>query len=322
MVHKELNRKLPAHVKRRFNVPNEIGIEIELEGQNFGRVNQDIWNKHQDGSLRRGGIELIFREPQKVGDVKGIMEAWADINKNAIIYPSIRTSTHIHLNMCQHTLLDLYKFLTFYYMVEDMLITSQGKDRESNLFCLSLADTEAFFEKIIQGIFTEDFLLNIAHSDTRYGALNLCALNKFGSIEFRFLKGIDLNTYKDVWLWATELHRAFQIASEFDSPASILTLFRDVKNEEFLQTFFSANFINTILLPSVREKLGLFWDSIINDRFHYVYRMVTALEPHINVSIDPLQLENKHLFKRPKIYPANEDMVPNAQLNQEINVHV
>ena len=309
-MHKELRRKLPAHIKKRFSPLDEIGLELELEGERFIRGDHDVWLVGDDGSLRRGGVEFIFRKPQKVGNIKSIMDAWAIANKDSIIYPSIRTSTHIHLNVCQYTVFDLYKFLTFYYMVEGMLITSQGRDRESNLFCLAITDIEAFFEWIIQEILSEEFLLNIARSENRYGALNLCALHKFGSIEFRFLKGIDFNTYKNVWRWTTELHHAFQVASEFDSPADILTLFRNVKNREFLQTFFSAPFIENILLPPVREKLGLFYDSIINERFHYVYRMVTALEPHINANIDPLQLENKHLFKRPILFTSHEDLIP------------
>lgn len=178
----KLNRKRPG---------GDLGLEIELEGTLVPPAGV-FWAHKQEGSLRQHphGYEYILQKPIKM---EKLDEALAEIKKvfdNSTIFPSIRCSTHIHVNVTSKTLREIYNIIGYYYLVEDFLVRTQGPMRCGNLFCLRMSDAEALPWDIGQSIQRQRYFTHFGMPQFKYGALNLAAPMRYGSLEFRFLRPI------------------------------------------------------------------------------------------------------------------------------------
>src|SRR5690554_4529121 len=124
---------------------NSVGIEIELEGSLPQSIDSSMstpyWNVKPEGSLR-GGYEYVFRKPLLPQDSQ---EALSRLVKTLNDYSpkcTIRTSTHIHVNVDPYTQRQVYQILGVYYLLEKLLIRTQPKSRWGNLFCRDMEDAE------------------------------------------------------------------------------------------------------------------------------------------------------------------------------------
>lgn len=192
---KFLSEKISTIIGVKEPVKGRFGIEIEAEFlENFivGHGELDpAWAVHQDNSLKCNGREFVFRTPLSLEDstakVKGIYEKLLG-SKNQ--FDSMRAGTHIHLNVTDLTVKEMFTTMAAYYILEDLLLEDMGEDRQGNFFCLSGKDAEfthmsindALVKKSIQSakVFSSE--------DFRYAALNLVSVTKFGSLEFRSLR--------------------------------------------------------------------------------------------------------------------------------------
>ena len=169
----------------------DVGIEVEMELRrplNGLEMFDGAWRIEHDGSLKVNGNEFVLKKPiifSSVTETLDTLKSCLAHNKVSIL-PSIRAGVHVHLNMQQSTLKQVFNFLACYYPMETALTRFCGNGREGNLFCLRARDANGVIQTLEQVMKTGD----IAYLDTddlRYSALNLRSLFNYGTLEFRAL---------------------------------------------------------------------------------------------------------------------------------------
>jgi len=219
-----LDRPIAQLIGIRPRIGGEIGLEIETEGAGLPQItpeNSLFWNTVGDGSLRNGGWEYIFSNPLLYVSVSDALKEWNERTKKAKFVYSMRTSIHQHHNLSTSPLEDLYKILAYYWLVENVLVRTQGPDREGNLHCLRIKDAEHLYHTFIESILERGGVgfANINRENARYAAANICALRKYGSLEYRFLKGT--TDIGEIQKWVDILYNLWKFAIQKNSWATI-----------------------------------------------------------------------------------------------------
>ena len=201
-------------------VDADIGIEIEVEGRNLPRqeIFGKMWRVDTDASLRGESYEYVT-PPIKLNELQKYLnrlnEAYTTCDSE--VTDSIRTGVHVHLNVQQLTLKQLYNLITLYFILEDLLVRWCGPSREGNHFCLRSRDAEFIVFKLVESV--RDF--RVLDTDIiRYCSLNLYSLFKYGTIEFRSMRGTsDLSAIKD---WVEILYSIHNAALTYHDPIDII----------------------------------------------------------------------------------------------------
>lgn len=224
----------------------DIGIEIEVEGNNLPVLNS-YWKWVGDDSLRGESAEYVLKKPLSLKDSRKALKYLhkAYIESETVVHDSVRAGVHVHINVQKLTTVQLYNFITTYIILEDLLIKYCGEYREGNLFCLRTRDAELLLHTLENvakdknfGAFEDDLL--------RYASMNVCSLPKFGSLEFRAMRGTrDLDLIGD---WAELLLNLKEESLKFDNPLEIMELLGEIGAESFCKRF-----------------LGTFSDKVCND---------------------------------------------------------
>ena len=223
-------------------VSADIGIELEFEGNAFPKSADALpkaWRYHQDGSLRgQDNAEYVLTNPLKFDEAeKAIDDIFRCLHKFGTEFSeSNRTSVHVHLNVTKFHLNRLAAFCGLYFCFEEILTEWCGDTRVGNLFCLRGKDAPDIVSA------TKEFIKNDGRYgiDERYhyGALNLQALDKFGSLEFRTLRGV---TEKETILnWIAILRRLYEVSAEYPDPRRVCTEFSGNGPMGFFDTIFGA----------------------------------------------------------------------------------
>lgn len=205
-------------------VKGDIGVEIEVEGNKFKK--EDIpppWTYHKDNSLRgEDNAEYVLKAPIEFSRVPEAIDIlWKMFQEyGSVLDESNRTSVHVHLNVQKFHLNRLTAFFALYFSVEELLTEWCGDHRVGNLFCLRAKDATAIvsqIKKFIQYGNRYEF-----RDGMHYAGMNVGALEKFGSIEIRTLRGVnDPNTILD---WIGILQRIYELSADFPDPRSIPSL--------------------------------------------------------------------------------------------------
>ena len=215
--------------------PGEIGIEIEVEGVNLYINKMDYWKVVHDGSLRgEEAVEYILSSPIKRKEIPKVLKyikgIWTD-SSSRIDTESPRTSVHIHINVQELSFSKIINYFCLYSIFEDLLVKFCGPNREGNLFCLRLRDADYLL----------DFLTNIIKAnrwdrlntnDIRYASVNMAAIAKYGSMEFRAMRGTADITLIQKWIYMLLCLKDKAIM--FERPSDIITTFSQVREKQFL----------------------------------------------------------------------------------------
>lgn len=169
---------------------NYVGVEIEME--NRARfVPSDVfdkyWRREEDGSLRNGGMEVVFRNPYKGKDVVEALTAAEKATAKCIF--SFRCGLHVHIDCRDLTSAQLRSFVMLYVLFEPVIMPLCGDGREESNFCVPVGYNTGLLDALgsrasiqsIAGRGRDDF--------GRYSALNLQAFLRYGSLEFRAMQG-------------------------------------------------------------------------------------------------------------------------------------
>lgn len=168
-----------------------VGIEIEVENVSQSVPRQGVWNGwdiHRDNSLRNAGLEFVT--PATYGeDVVRLVHDFCREAQAAGFRGSVRTGTHIHVNMSGNDVETLQYIVATYSVFEPALFRMVGEWRRWSNFCYSLNDAEGVVTPLrtLFSAKTERALRQTATEleRVRYTALNLAPLAKYGTIEFR-----------------------------------------------------------------------------------------------------------------------------------------
>ena len=203
---------------------DHVGVEIELEHEN---VPEDLpvevaryWRVETDGSLRKNGLEYVFKRPQeasKANTAVKLLGRHVDLTNKVV--DAGRAGIHVHINVGDLTVCQLMNFIAICHILEDLLVHWCGPRRIGNLFCLRVKDAEYVIDLIKEMLRKED--LRILHTDNiRYSSINLKAIYQYGSVEFRAMRSD--GDWAAVNVWVNALLRLKEMARRLDNPAQIV----------------------------------------------------------------------------------------------------
>lgn len=203
-----------------------LGLEIEVEGKNLpiaGMV-EPIWQYHLDHSLRGAeNAEYVLTKPIEFSGLDNALGVLWDAFKTnkSVLDESNRTSVHVHLNCQSFHFNRLASLTALFFSLEEILTAWCGEHRVGNLFCLRAIDAPAIITQM------KNFLKTDGKAQLRdhlhYAGLNSNALVKFGSLEFRQLRGAtNPEIIKD---WVGILERLYNLSADFKDPRDICGLF-------------------------------------------------------------------------------------------------
>jgi hypothetical protein len=178
-----------------------------------------------------------MRKPLPLAEVKDALTCLAQNLKDNKAKPdfSFRTSVHVHINCQELTYNQYLNFLYTYFLLEEPLMTFCGRERKGNRFCLRLQDAEGMletFNRMFQ-FQEEDGFAHIPPNKVRYSAMNIEATTKYGSLEFRGMKGnMDVDYIND-WVMAISYLRAF--AQSVEDPTKVYDLYAELEAQGFME---------------------------------------------------------------------------------------
>lgn len=196
------------------------GVEVEVEGDNLPAASVGFIKEH-DGSLRGESAEYVFKGPvSKKGAVNRINNLYKAYEETGTkVRNSYRCSVHVHMNVQEFTMTQVANLFVLYATFEEYLVKYCGEHREGNLFCLRLSDAEYTVQTFIKGLVKGRY--DLFQSDNlRYAAINIAALAKYGSMEFRAMRGTD--SAKDIIDWINLLDCLHVAARKFKNPLEIV----------------------------------------------------------------------------------------------------
>lgn len=251
--------------KYKDKVEGEIGLEIECEGMNLFTAPISWWITHPDGSLRaykeHQPIEYVLRKPVSREDVPKALDYLAKKLKQAgsHIHESHRTSVHVHVNCQDLTIKQIYQYWCMYTVFEEILVAFSGPDRPGNLFCLSSKQAEYQIKVLEDSIRTENFQ-ELFSDNLRYTSCNTASLGKFGSLEFRSMRGtVDQDL---IQMWVDLLLILKDKALEYDNPREIVEDFQSLNSEGFLNKVFGKRGDILAMFKSRPDRHKLLWDGL------------------------------------------------------------
>lgn len=268
-------------------IKGDFGVEIEVEGNNLVEVHEKYWNSVNDGSLRGESFEYVFKKPLIQSDSTKALMYLKERLKESTLKFSFRTSVHVHVNVQDLEYTQLLNMIYTYLLIEEPLMTFCGKERKGNRFCLRLQDAEGLLDTLIPMFKDMDYFEDIKEETIRYSAINLAALRKFGSLEFRAMQG-NLNVDK-ISTWTKALFNLREFAQSVENPRNVIELFQNNKPIDFL------NLVLKDVTPS------------------FVYpKLDRDLQQSFSLSIDlPYNFPIKGTEKKPKAVIKTEKLVRN-----------
>ncbi len=174
-----------------LNVDGLIGVEVEMEANDLLPDPVDKWVMHGDGSLRGNYQgEYVLRTPATFGKCEASIKELYDRfeAEHSQINPSGRCGVHIHLNVQPWEEEKVFNFITVYLMLEELLVNWCGHDRSGNMFCLRASDAQELITSLVNDKEKGLFNATIEADANRYASINLEALPKYGSLEFRAMR--------------------------------------------------------------------------------------------------------------------------------------
>jgi hypothetical protein len=188
----------------RWVLPNtQIGMEFEYEGvkdPEFILTSTDpyaaLWVLHNDDSLKDYGAEYTFRDPLFGKDASNAIDWLMAEAVSRKFKCTKRAGIHVHLDVRDLEVPQLIGLIILYTIVEPILYRWIGENRENSIFCVpfykadeSLLDACGIISNAVADQKNNTHTaIETSKAFERYAGLNLQALAKFGSIEFRHMR--------------------------------------------------------------------------------------------------------------------------------------
>ncbi|WEU69445.1 putative amidoligase [Pseudomonas phage vB_PaeM_Ty] len=222
-------------IREDFAAKGDVGIEIEVEGKNLPKHFEKYWRVEADGSLRgEDNAEYVLEKPLTIKQAKlALSHLNMQYKKHqAVVDDTVRAGVHIHINVQQLNIVELYNYMTLYLILEELLVKFCGPYREGNLFCLRACDAEWLLFRLSEAARSRQFRRVLTDDNLRYGSMNVKALGTYGSLEFRAMRGTrDLNL---IHKWATILLDLREAAKKFTDPKDIINGYSEGDADAFL----------------------------------------------------------------------------------------
>lgn len=215
-------------------VDADLGIEIEVEGENLPSRVGESWRVDRDGSLRGESYEYVSK-PIKYKELTSTLNQLKDAYRRtgAVVHESIRAGVHVHRNVQDFTPVQLFNLSISYFAIEDLLMKWAGESREGNHFCLRAKDGE-FVLFQLQRVADTRMIKHLNTDTIRYCSLNLFSLFKYGTVEFRGMRGTaNLDAIK---IWTEMIYALTENSKRFLDPLDIIMSMSGNGEDSFLRT--------------------------------------------------------------------------------------
>lgn len=252
---------LVKDIVRAHPYEGDLGLELEVEGSGpLPRIRTKVWGTKGEGSLRLHGNEYyttgetpIFNNADKREYIYRLTDK---LQEAPVIKDSPRTSLHVHVNVQKLNIVHVYSLACSYWLFENLLTKFCGERlREGNYFCLRLQDAEQTIHILCSDLKRRraflDFIDNPGH-EMRYSGINFASIPKFGSVEFRSMRGVI--DPKVIDLWSSELHNLTLSSARF-SPSQLMDKYFYATKNDFMHEFFSPEFCKMLQEFKHWEKL-------------------------------------------------------------------
>lgn len=218
---------------KKYKTAGDVGIEIEVEGRGLPHL-EKFWKNEEDGSLRGESREYVLEKPMTLKEAR-LALSYLDAQYKAHdtkVADSVRAGVHVHVNVQDLNIIQLYNFMVVYLILEEVLVKWCGPHREGNLFCLRAGDADYLLSQLRDVAQSKQF--QHLHSDQlRYASMNVKALGTYGSLEFRAMRGTrDLDL---IYRWAEVLVGLREFAKTFANPNQIIEGFSEGQAEGFIR---------------------------------------------------------------------------------------
>lgn len=233
-------------------VKGDFGLEVEVEGNHLTAHHPNLFKFERDGSLN-DGVELVLSKPMPEASLPKVMKELDTYYHNATVIPSVRTGVHIHINVSDLDIKQLSCFISLYYMVEPVLLELCGESRSSNLFCLPAYQAEVQVHRLHQ--FLQTGRREYFDDNVRYSGLNLTALNKYGSVEFRALRTPCHKGLPIIGSMVSTLMSLKKLAQSYDSPQDIVRGYSEAEKDVLLRELLPHVYNEAKDVPDVWAKL-------------------------------------------------------------------
>jgi hypothetical protein len=186
-----------------YNAPL-VGIEVEVENVRNHVNIEHSWTVNTDGSLRNSGLEFISLPTKPELIESAINHLFDKLPKEAHFSP--RTSIHVHMNVRELTLAQIYNIVILYQCFEDLLYKFAGPERKKSIFCVPLGSTNYYINLRRNFVTRTDGV-----PWSKYTGLNLSPMNNYGTVEFRHLRGT--NNRQTLFTWLHFLYNIWHFAT-------------------------------------------------------------------------------------------------------------
>lgn len=201
--YKKLSKYEGLHGKIPIRAPTTyVGVELELEKVILKNAIPSSFHMINDGSLKLAGKEFVTVPIRFCYLEQELYRLLGAMNPPFV---SSRCSVHVHLNVRDFTVQELYRFLLLYLIFEKGLFNFSG-GRDNNIFCTPLSSNIRFVKHQLGRMVENN---SLGETEWRkYFAVNLCPIwgsdnqgsSKLGTVEFRHMAGtIDVKLILD-WI--------------------------------------------------------------------------------------------------------------------------
>ena len=211
------------------------GIEIEVES---ARIPDDMhrqsnWSYVEDGSLRNSGLEFVSVPLSEARLDRAINQFYTWFGEHGYS-TSIRTSTHVHANVLEHSMEEVGAVLAAYCIVEPILFQLCGQEREENIYCVP-------WYRAPDQVAVASAAINInyrrVNNSCKYSALYLEPMYRFGTLEFRhapvFERGEDLE------LWISIVRAiVYGAPTRWENAEAVVLAYEELGCDAFMSTLF------------------------------------------------------------------------------------
>lgn len=185
-----------------------FGVEIELEGVPWDRESSEPmrrlgltefsehWRITHDGTLRNQGAEFVSRNIQSQKSLRtSLHKMMKQLHDQHPVEQSLRTSSHIHIDVRELSAIQLSIFLLLLVQREQELFTIGGVGRERSPFCVPCNNpiaTVCLLDRALvrRGISTSLSRTRVSHQSLKYSAINPEPISSKGSVELRHFNPI------------------------------------------------------------------------------------------------------------------------------------
>jgi hypothetical protein len=219
-----------------------VGLELEVDRDSgaakdtvFPTAFRPEWTKKSDGSLSNGYEYVLTGPLAGEGLVNAVHKLYS---ADTQVFRTYTGSTHIHLNMLDGTTLEQLQALALLtYAVEGLLYYIGDNSRQWCGFANRLTGApHAVLENLLGPEVERRGLRTALNSAGRYYGLNLAALEKYGTVEFRYFP--TATSAEEMLSWVKLVQLLKKAACELGNITAVLdTLSDKAKYAEFVQTY-------------------------------------------------------------------------------------